>query len=380
VDAIYGGAGNDALDGELGDDAVDGQAGNDAVTGGAGNDDLAGEAGSDALSGGDGDDALDGGPDADTISGGTGTDRLDVSAVTALPPALAVTLNGLADDGAAQEGDNVAADIEAIDASARSLLVLPGTVTLTGDSNPNTLTVRYGRATIDGGTGPDALTGGAQADTLLARDGFPDTLVCGGGYDHAIADPLDTVAPDCEDAQVATVGTPFELRPPDDRPPKLAFKIAKRLSPDRPTRLTATVSDDRGVKRVRFFDDARVICRDTRAPFTCAYRPRGADVGHDTLIAIAEDSTGQTTTAIRAVTVRRFTPHLTLTARGSGRLKLPKGVTRAQGCRGTVTVSSRSATRRAHLTRRCTYAARLSGATRVRFAGNHVLRAGSKRR
>jgi RTX calcium-binding nonapeptide repeat (4 copies)/Bacterial Ig domain len=379
-DAVYGGGGNDTLDGDDGNDAVDGQAGNDSVSGGAGADDLAGEAGDDVLSGGDDDDALDGGPGADAISGGSGTDTAEVGATTLLPPAVAVTLNGLADDGAAQEGDNVLGDVEVVNASARSLLVVPGTVNLAGDGNANTLTVRYGRATIDGGPGSDTLTGGPQRDTLLARDGFPDIVTCGGGWDIAVADPLDTVAADCEDTQVAAVGVPAVLRGPEDRPPKLAFTVKRRLSGDRPTRLTATASDDRGIRRVRFYDDARLVCRDATAPFTCAYRPRGADVGRDTLIAMAVDSTGQTTTAIREVTVRRFTPHLTLRANGSGRLMLPHGVTRAQGCHGTVTVSSRFATRSAHLSRHCRFAAGLAGATRVRFAGNRIFTAGSRRR
>jgi Ca2+-binding RTX toxin-like protein len=312
------------IDAGNGIDVIDGEAGNDSIAGAGGADDLAGSTGNDVLTGGDGDDALDGGPGADTIGGGTGTDRADVSAVTATPPALSVALNGLADDGAAQE-----------------------------------------------------------RDTLLARDGFPDTVACGGGHDTAVADPLDTVAADCEAVQVADAATPPVLAGADDLPPKIRFTVKRTLSPDRPTKLSATTSDDRGVALVRFIDDGRVVCTDRSAPFTCAYRPRGADVGRDTLIVIAQDAAGQTTTAIRAITVRRFTPRLTLTVKGhraSGRLKLPARVTRAQGCKGRVTISSPQGSRRTRVRRNCTYSVRLAGAIRARFGGNHVLKGGSKRR
>ena len=50
-----------------------------------------------------------------------------------------------------------------------------------------------------------------------------------------------------------------------------------------------------------------MVCEDLVAPYECAYQPRGGDVGRNTLVAIAVDSAGQTTSVVRAVTVRRFT-------------------------------------------------------------------------
>ena len=70
--------------------------------------------------------------------------------------------------------------------------------------------------------------------------------------------------------------------------------------------LSVNATDDRGLAKVQFFDDDRLLCEDTAAPFNCAYQPRGGDVGRNTLIAVAIDGAGQTTSAVRAVTVRRF--------------------------------------------------------------------------
>ncbi len=74
--------------------------------------------------------------------------------------------------------------------------------------------------TIDGGVGNDAIGGGTGNETLLpgpgadtvsggvgndrvvlTADGAPDTVSCGAGNDQVVggtADPLDTIAPDCE--------------------------------------------------------------------------------------------------------------------------------------------------------------------------------------
>ena len=75
-------------------------------------------------------------------------------------------------------------------------------------------------------------------------------------------------------------------------------------------------TDDRGLAKVQFLDDDRVVCEDLAAPYECAYQPRGGDVGRNTLVAIAVDTAGQTTSVVRAVTVRRFTsPGLSLSLR-----------------------------------------------------------------
>ena len=70
--------------------------------------------------------------------------------------------------------------------------------------------------------------------------------------------------------------------------------------------LTVNAADDRGLTKVQFFDDDRLVCELTAAPFNCAYQPRGGDVGRNTLVAVATDGAGQTTSAVRAISVRRF--------------------------------------------------------------------------
>jgi hypothetical protein len=52
---------------------------------------------------------------------------------------------------------------------------------------------------IDGGLGRDRLSGSAGNDRLSAHgDGRPDTVLCGVGRDIVIAEPGDSVAPNCE--------------------------------------------------------------------------------------------------------------------------------------------------------------------------------------
>ncbi len=177
-----------------------------------------------------------------------------------------------------------------------------------------------------------------------------------------------------------------------------------RLNPRTANVLAADAADDRGVARVVFVDDGRVICEDTEAPFTCAYAPEGRDVGSNTLSAVAVDSTGQTATAFRVVGLDRFSP-VRVTSRTTpasdgafpfrftttGRVVLPERVTPSQGCKGRVAVTFKSknntiSTRRVSLTRTCTYRSRvifrvpnrLYGSkleVQVRFLGNTVLKA-----
>ena len=149
----------------------------------------------------------------------------------------------------------------------------------------------------------------------------------------------------------------------------------------------------------------REICTDTTAPYECAYSLTAADVGRTTLAAIATDSAGQTGAALRGVQRQPLTPRLRerdaprrsrdrrrpFRFTTSGIVRMPAGVTRAQGCvGGDVAVVVKAArktisTRRVALTRTCSYRSRVtfrsrsrfprSGrlTVRVRFLGNAVL-------
>ena len=137
-DTICGLQGNDAIDGLVGDDTLFGDACGDTlkvVFGvaqvGDGNDTLAGSEGNDSLFGAGGDDKLDGGAGNDKLSGGGGNDFL------------------------------------------------------TGGK---------GNDRLNGGTGVNSYKGGAGNDTINARNGKKETVVCGSGKkDTATVDKRDKV-------------------------------------------------------------------------------------------------------------------------------------------------------------------------------------------
>ena len=180
------------------------------------------------------------------------------------------------------------------------------------------------------------------------------------------------------------LGCPEMPPPPPNRAPTVRFRAPLAGSTIGPSfRVVLDVADDTGSPTVSVFDDDGTVCVLRRAPYACTWTPTGADVGRATLLASAVDSGGLSTLGIVRVRVRRFAASLTQrqrhrkgVTRVSGRLVLPAGVTRAQGCSGTVRIRLRKARRTATVTRRCTYSARLPfrpGRARVSFGGNSVL-------
>jgi hypothetical protein len=163
---------------------------------------------------GDGDDSLrhdgygqvDAGPGDDDVvvtngfigfSGGPGADRLDASAAISASISYAdhtagvsVRLNGLADDGAPGEGDNVIGPIDGIvggqgddylEAGDRgaSLLGGAGDDVLVGSPQRDHLTGGAGDDRLLAGGGSDSLVGNEGADVLRGGDG-PDEVTNGG--------------------------------------------------------------------------------------------------------------------------------------------------------------------------------------------------------
>jgi hypothetical protein len=379
-DTLYGGPSADSVEGGAGNDTIVGDSGADTLRGGAGNDGVAGNAGNDTIDGGDDDDVLDGDAGADVLDGGAGIDDLILDDVR---PNVDVSLDDAPNDGAPGEGDNVI-DVEDVTVSA----VSGGAANITGDAGANVLNVDGGNGTITGGDGADLLVGGPANDTIHARDGWPDRVSCGAGSDVALADTLDTVSPSCENAQVAIVHGGA-----DDRPPSVAWTApaaGTRFRGDVATTLAVDAADDRGIAKVQFFDDDRLICEALAAPFTCVYRARGADVGRNTLIAVAVDGANQTTSAPRPVEVTRFRPS-SLSLRVSPRRDRrgpysfrARGRLRGAGaCSGRVRVTAKAgrrtvSSRRARLRSNCTYSTRVRLRSRparrlrisARFAGN----------
>ena len=388
---LTGSAGADTISGGPGNDTIDGNAGGDTLNGEAGDDSLRGSAGDDTLNGGDGDDNLDGGDGADAYNGGTGIDTAFFGSATG--ETVTADLDGQADDGRPGEGDRVGTDVEDLSGSS-------GDDTFTGDGGANILNGNNGEDTLDPGAGEDVVIAWNGNDTVLARDGFADNVDCGTGTDTAIVDSLDRVE-GCESVDSADVGSARE-----DRPPTVSFAGPSEntfLPTASASTITALATDDRGVAEVRLIDDGDVVGTDTTAPYTFSYRPRGDDVGRNTLVLLAVDTSDQTASAVRPLRVMRFAPRALLFKvtptrdrfapfryRTTGHIRMPRGVTKAQGCRkgrvsiqikrGSKTISSR----RVALGKKCGFSSRVTFHTRrrvgfgslrfvVRFLGNSVL-------
>jgi Ca2+-binding RTX toxin-like protein len=154
VENAYGGSANDVLVGSPANNTLLGLGGNDFLSGLSGNDVLSGGTGNDLLSGGNGNDLLDGGFGADQIFGGAGTDRVTYEGRVA---PVSVSLNNVANDGQAGEGDNARADLENIvGGNANDLLV--------GNAAANVLQGLNGNDSLFGLAGNDALIGGLGFD------------------------------------------------------------------------------------------------------------------------------------------------------------------------------------------------------------------------
>ncbi|MCS7033098.1 MAG: hypothetical protein NZ561_03780, partial [Phycisphaerae bacterium] len=157
---LVGSNGNDRL--SIGTDitlpaTLQGGAGNDALSGGGGNDVLIGEAGADELAGNGG---------SDTASYATRTEPLVLSA------------DGSADDGAANEKDNIATDIEQLAGGSGndSITGSDGNNVLLGNGGKDTLRGSGGNDTLSGGNGNDLLDGQSGSDFLVGSAGAIDTV------------------------------------------------------------------------------------------------------------------------------------------------------------------------------------------------------------
>lgn len=217
ADEIDSGAAADRIDAGPGDDIVEGcdevdGDGGDQLLGGDGNDELKGCDGNDLLDGGAGDDdfdfggfseTVDGG--ADTYVGGPGTDSF--SYFSRKVP-VSVSLDNLANDGAANEGDNVGADVETLGGGWGDDVIVGsgaddylfgslGSDRISGAGGNDTVKGNEGIDQVDGGPGNDEVDGGCHADTLIGGADV-DKLIsdggCGTGYEgSASRSPSDVL-------------------------------------------------------------------------------------------------------------------------------------------------------------------------------------------
>lgn len=240
------GAGDDIFEGGDGNDVVHAGDGHDYLIRSAGNDQHFGEGGPDDIMGGPGNDVEDGGPGddrigfsagssndndqgADTLRGGDGVDKLLLNAHVG---GMTISIDGVANDGAPGEGDNVASDFEHIEGTAANddfsgspgpdkflggagndeirgaagdddLSGDGGDDRVFGDAGNDKVQGLQGADKVDGGPGTDQIYGDIAAcsvfcsfdpDEIFAVDGERDTVDCGSGADTAHVDGLDVVA------------------------------------------------------------------------------------------------------------------------------------------------------------------------------------------
>jgi Ca2+-binding RTX toxin-like protein len=224
VERLEGGAGADVLAAGAGDSELSGGGGNDQLTGGPGADLLSGGEGDDGIAGGAGDDlaapspaiaapggdgagpgesetAVDAG--ADAFSGGDG---FDTASYESRVGAVNVTLDGVANDGEANERDNAGADVEAV-------LGGRGADVLTGSPRPERIMGGPGADAIDPGAGLDEVRAGDGGDTVRAEDGIGEWISCGTGADTMTGDFSD-VPVACESTRLGQGPLPPDVRKP----------------------------------------------------------------------------------------------------------------------------------------------------------------------
>jgi Ca2+-binding RTX toxin-like protein len=429
-DEAAGGPGDDTINGDAGDDYLTGDCnglnncnggsvGNDTLNGGDGADSIQGDGGGDHLNGDAGDDYLyeqgDGG--VDVVRGGDGVDQLyyatdNFCCGNSINDQVIATLDGQANDGyhnmsGYSQPDDPTNDFGGADVEWLAVSSDNAPTTANGNDAANVINIwGNGADTVDPGLGADNVYTSGGNDTVNAVDGYPDTVDCGDGVDTANVDQFDQVIR-CETVTRATVASAYDTpKTPEDLPPTVGWVTPtqnKALASGAKTTLEVNANDDHGVSKVEFYVGQRLVCTDTAAPYQCAYQPIGADLGRNTLVAIAYDTAGQTSAALNSVTVPRFVPKsisakttpkkdgkVPYTFKTSGRVLPATGVTNLQGCTGGhVTIAFRAgkktvSSRRVATKANCTYSSsvtfripsRLNPSkltVLVRFLGSSVL-------
>ncbi|MGH2837584.1 MAG: calcium-binding protein [Thermoleophilaceae bacterium] len=163
------------------------------------------------VEGGDGADAVRSSGRVSFIAG-SGADTLEAAPESAFRydfderPAvdLQIDLDGVADDGAPGEGDNVLPGmiLEALLAGnhtitghdgADTVRSSAGNQTMAGLAGADTLSGGVDDDVIDGGPGEDLLIGSGGNDTIRAQDGEVDRVSCGFDTDVAYVDAIDVL-------------------------------------------------------------------------------------------------------------------------------------------------------------------------------------------
>ena len=120
------------------------------------------------------------------MSGGSGADTVDYSSASA---SLSITIDGRANDGARNERDSVAIDVE-------NVLGGSGSDSITGSTSVNELDGGAGNDTITGGNGNDVIDGGIGNDSLVG--GVGNDVIDGGAGNDTIRGEVGNDALDGE--------------------------------------------------------------------------------------------------------------------------------------------------------------------------------------
>jgi hypothetical protein len=193
---VNAGDGNDSITGGVLADVINGQGGHDTLRG----DGVYGGAAShDEIDGGPGSDSLRGNVGRDDLRGGSGFDEAYYLDRPAGQP-VSISLDDVANDGAAGESDNVHGDVEQLQGGA-------GNDVLIGNGDANTLLGEAGEDRLTGAGGVDTFRAGTGADTVSARDGLAENVNCGDAADFATVDLIDVLS-NCEQADASAALQP----------------------------------------------------------------------------------------------------------------------------------------------------------------------------
>ena len=256
---LSGGIGNDTITGGNGADELHGGDGNDTIQAFEGPDEVYGEGGNDSVSAGKEEPEANA---ADRVDGGAGFDTIpliDADYGRGFDDDVTVTVDGVANDGEAGEGDNViavekfsvsadhatvagteAADDIFVDANTSTidgrggndrLVAYDGHDRIAGGAGNDYLEGGFGNDVLDGGPGVDQFNGDRTEsnviaignDEIRARDGAAEQIGCGIGADTATVDAGDVVAPDCETVNRGP-GPGDDLKPGD---PEVVGKLKR---------------------------------------------------------------------------------------------------------------------------------------------------------
>jgi Ca2+-binding RTX toxin-like protein len=214
---LFGGPGDDTLQGRgisggAGDDTLTGSPNGDSIGGGPGNDTLSGAGGNDILLPAAGDDIVDGDAGRDTVwfsalpptgvtadlrtgvATGDGTDTLTrVESLIGSGRGDHFSGDWHANSFDGQGGDDVLIGRGGAD-KLDGYCCLRGNDRLYGGPGRDRLWGGRGNDLLRGGTGVDRLRGQTGDDRLRAKDGFPDRVSGGLGFDRARLDSIDIVS------------------------------------------------------------------------------------------------------------------------------------------------------------------------------------------